>query len=279
MYIKTITVKSLSEYTDAIIEINKETNTVHGAAYRGQANANWPIISSLARSPRTRSGDLIERAIRAFRKFNAERHAYSSMTSQTNWDTLALAQHYGMPTRLVDWSLSPLVALYFALDSVKYRKYPLIKYQHLVAEFSDADTIPVDVEHNMGIAEHDAAVFVIPADEHRKDIWLEADSLPENVFDEVEQAHENGFCFFTPNYFNDRLRAQSGIFTISTKADGTFPQEVAYKIVIHKRSIATIFSHLILMNVGSKLIYGDLEGLCRDLTFTNFGGFSTRYSD
>ncbi|MCJ2372297.1 FRG domain-containing protein [Pseudomonas sp. RGM 3321] len=279
MYKKTIIVKSLSEYIDAIVEINKETNTVHGTAYRGQANANWPIISSLARSPSTRSGELIDRASKAFRKVNAERHAYNSMTSQTNWDTLALAQHYGMPTRLVDWSLSPLVALYFALDSVKYKKRSLIENQHLVDEFSDADTIPVDTDFNIGIVEHDAAVFVIPPDEQRNDIWIEADSLPENVFDEVEQARENGFCFFTPNYFNDRLRAQSGIFTIGTKADIIFPQEVAYKIIINKRSIATIFSQLILMNVGSKLIYGDLEGLCKDLTFTNFGGYSTRYSD
>jgi hypothetical protein len=40
--------------------------------------------------------------------------------------------------------------------------------------------------------------------------------------------------------------------------------------------VATLFSELLLMNFGSKLVYGDLEGLCKDLTFSGFGGFATR---
>lgn len=83
--------------------------------FRGHARADHDLSTSLLRLARGRD-DLTAlelSLLRNFRKY-AHRDAFPGVDSIWHW--LAVAQHHGLPTRLIDWTYSPFVALHFATE-------------------------------------------------------------------------------------------------------------------------------------------------------------------
>jgi type I restriction enzyme M protein len=92
-----------------------------GSLFRGQRDASWKLLPGLGRRVSSFGHEanplrkLLSEERYSIEIFQKEAAAYTDISRVDQWELLALAQHHGLPTRLLDWTHNPLVALFFAV--------------------------------------------------------------------------------------------------------------------------------------------------------------------
>ncbi|MEJ8860068.1 FRG domain-containing protein [Variovorax robiniae] len=121
---KEFQVSTLPKYLEEV-----ELRSSHTRIYRGVADPSYQLIPSLGRLDvdpvfgleKLPGGTLEERReryeVELLREFKRRAMPFLTILPRSELEWLCLAQHYGVPTRLLDWTINPLVALYFACES------------------------------------------------------------------------------------------------------------------------------------------------------------------
>lgn len=243
---------------ELIYSLNKLPNHF---AFRGHADSAWKLESTLERAVGDRwSADLAtkieEYSLNAFRSkyhiYNQNEHVPRSKLS---W--LSVMQHYGVPTRLLDFTESPYVALYFALES-----YSPLSGSDLAIYAIDYTAI---MDKSLEFIKRKDQKFI----ETRETVHSHRDS----VFDDVVDRFSYDILWITePLEVNARMDRQSGTFLLSGNREKTIESLLnssiydgcqVVKFTINSKLYEPVYALLRKMSINAKSIYGDLAGLAK----------------
>ncbi|HZS47192.1 MAG TPA: FRG domain-containing protein [Blastocatellia bacterium] len=220
-------------------------------AYRGQSDYCADLTTSLMRlgGPyEKQEGHLL----RNFRKY-ALRDAVSWVDSV--WDWLAVAQHHGLPTRLLDWTYSPYVAMHFATENVDRFHADGVIWR---VDFTQTNKLLPDVLKRV-LAEEGSDVFTVEMLNRVSKTLQEFDSLSEEDF----------VIFLEPPSLDDRIVNQFALFSLMSRSSARFDEwlkahdSVFQRIVIPTSLKWEVRDKLDQANITERVLFPGLDGLSR----------------
>lgn len=193
----TFSVNSLSDYVHvvsklALIVKNSPLDTM---LYRGMSNAEWKLIPSLLRLPAYKY-DLEHNFALDF--LSEEPKLFEN--SKSNFENLTKMQHFGIPTRLLDFSKNPLIALFFACSENFTKVGRVVFTLNRLYYFNN----PL-IENISSLHLYDS-IFNLPLDE-----WLKDISISDYLFSLYKG---NSSLFVKPVYLDRRMEVQQSVFLL-----------------------------------------------------------------
>lgn len=255
--VRTIIIHTLGELVDRVTPSAPDPVTGRRrdtGVYRGSSNASSPLLTSLDRlggvnPPHTKS-DLEEHVLRNFIRYS---RPHVGTEPVNDWELLVSAQHHGVPTRLLDWTYSPLVAAFFATrprDEPEERERAVWRLDwkslHEKFEFPPLSLLIKDLDELFGKDGHFTPWVLIR-----------------------RGAQRDFACLLEPPSLDQRIVAQAAVFTLCSDKSRPFDaflaehglDEALTKYVIPADEVGRIRDQLDLVGVDERRLFPDLDGV------------------
>ena len=185
---------------------------------------------------------------------------YQERVLTTDWEYLFFMQHFGVPTRLLDWSENPLVAVYFAITDAEGHR------DKATGEFTTDAVVWMLNPHVWN------GHFLGPA-------WQRIASVPDAALDSYAPTSNLRSLHTDPvamagMHNSRRIVAQRGAFTIfgsnllpmeETFDTKNFPPEALKKLIIPRGRLLDFRDSLFGLGYTDSMIYPDLPGLATEI--------------
>lgn len=236
-------ITTLAEFL-ACVEAQKRKALRNGVKedflFRGQQE-DLPLRPKLGRM-KWKGNDLLKSERLMLEEFKRTTPRYPGLNSANEWDLLAIAQHHGLPTRLLDWTGSAIAALWFSVKDG-----------------------PAKTEKDRS---QDGVIWILKA--------LVSDYITKTA----KPGADGRTRVFRPQIIADRIQAQSGLFTVHatlTESNGTKRfvdleknnkfNEKLVKIPVPANRFESLRDELYRCGVHHATMYPDLDGICRHLAW------------
>jgi hypothetical protein len=212
--------------------------------FRGEPEDNLQLIPSIARNTKAGTFDdinaLEDRLLTEF-KLQAIPILQSLPSSDIEW--LFLAQHYGLPTRLLDWTSNPMIALFFAVEKEDDKNAAIHIVDHQISdqyELFDFKTADILEQKKVGIN----GILAL-------------------------QSNQRKVIFIRPKYTDSRYLNQRSVFSCPANPFNPLNLSEQQKIIIKAEWKPKLRQILHTFGIVHSFIFPGLEGVTQEIK-TNY---------
>lgn len=204
----TFSIKSLVDYIQvitAIANVHHDKFNISKKIYRGMSDSSWKLVPSLARGLDKKNNSFYPEYDMVSELISEKPDEFKGLSY--NLEVLAKMQHYGLPTRLLDFSFSPLIALFFACNEKPTKSGRVVVGEARI------------LHYNEPIVEAICGLYKLQSCSNIKiDDWLaNYNVMPDDYLRALyNYYYGNSLIFVKPLYINERMRIQQSVFSVFT---------------------------------------------------------------
>lgn len=279
------------------LRIIKDEISIKRPYYRGQEKrvqdgyTLWPSLARYEYLKKKSPTELAQTEKRTLTTFANHVIGHVNHIPPDEWGMLALAQHHGLPTRFMDWTTNPLVALYFATRNTKKDKdgtlmdsavYVLIQqpdnYSDLKNQQEKSDLEADDEEDTSQTTDGDPYSQYGIDGESEPDSYDDEDESSDSSVKKKSLNYASSFTpfditanvIYEPPHVSQRIRTQDGVLLACFNPLTPLEEKDYLEIVIKADAHESIRKRLDLYGVFDKQLFPDLDGMAKWLKFHEF---------